>query len=68
MRLRSRLHRLDRHLYASVAQARLPGFERAEIDPEPSGLANGPGVSGFTDQKSSATSSVLLALSHRWKD
>jgi hypothetical protein len=27
-----------------------------------------PGVSGFTDQKSSATSSVLLALSHRWKD
>ncbi|MFB9487419.1 bifunctional phosphatase PAP2/diacylglycerol kinase family protein, partial [Nonomuraea dietziae] len=28
MRLRSRLHRFDKHLYASVAQARLPGFER----------------------------------------
>ncbi|MFD1937461.1 MULTISPECIES: bifunctional phosphatase PAP2/diacylglycerol kinase family protein [Nonomuraea] len=28
MRLRSRLHRLDKHLYAAVAQARLPGFER----------------------------------------
>ncbi|MBB3732938.1 hypothetical protein FHR33_008885 [Nonomuraea dietziae] len=27
MRLRSRLHRFDKHLYASVAQARLPGFE-----------------------------------------
>jgi hypothetical protein len=26
------------------------------------------GVSGFTDQKSSATSSVLVAPSHRWKD
>jgi len=26
------------------------------------------GVSGFTDQKSSATSSVLLAPTHRWKD
>lgn len=25
-------------------------------------------VSGVTDQKSSATSSVLLALPHRWKD
>ncbi|MFE3451908.1 bifunctional phosphatase PAP2/diacylglycerol kinase family protein [Nonomuraea sp. NPDC059194] len=28
MRLRSRLHRLDKHLYAAVAQARLPGLER----------------------------------------
>jgi hypothetical protein len=27
-----------------------------------------PGVSGLTDQKSSATSSVLVAPSHRWKD
>ena len=27
-----------------------------------------PGVSGFTDQKSSATSSVLVAPTHRWKD
>jgi hypothetical protein len=27
-----------------------------------------PGFSGFADQKSSATSSVLVALSHRWKD
>ncbi|MEV0811330.1 hypothetical protein [Micromonospora sp. NPDC050200] len=27
-----------------------------------------PGVSGFTDQNSSATSSVLVAPSHRWKD
>ena len=27
-----------------------------------------PGVSGFTDQTSSATSSVLVAASHRWKD
>jgi len=27
-----------------------------------------PGVSGSTDQKSSATSSVLVAPSHRWKD
>ena len=26
------------------------------------------GVSGFTDQNSSATSSVLVAPSHRWKD
>ncbi|MEU7899718.1 phosphatase PAP2 family protein [Nonomuraea sp. NPDC049152] len=28
MRFRSRLHRLDKHLFAAVAQARLPGLER----------------------------------------
>lgn len=36
--------------------------------PDPSALPNGPVSAVFTDQKSSATSSVLVAPWHRWKD
>jgi len=32
------------------------------------GGPSAPVSAGFTDQKSSATSSVLVAPSHRWKD